>query len=136
MRNLFNKLQKDLTKLQTTLQKEGNDLLTRIKKLDVLDNIDTRRKEIESVIVGKLSKLEPAYFNFLDEVQKNAEKAGINLKKFESEFLKRTESARKTVSAVRKSKSKTASRKKTATKKTSTAKSTTTKAKARKTAKS
>ena len=56
MKNLVNRVQQELNKLQTTLQKEGNDLLKRFKNLDLVDNLESKKKEIETVIEKNLDR--------------------------------------------------------------------------------
>ena len=93
MNHLVAKLQKDVEKLQQTILRESNELLERVRnadlKADLRDNIDLKRKEIEKTISNKLKRLEPAYRQFMDELRKNARKAGIDIDKIEKEILER-----------------------------------------------
>lgn len=133
MNKLINKLQKDLNKIQATIQKEGNDLLKKIKKLNIKDNLDATRREIESVIETRLAKLEPAYEKFMEEVRKNAKKTGIDFDKIEAKILSTTTKAGKKIKkttkkpkATKNSAPKASKAEKNATKKaSSTAKKTT-----------
>ena len=118
MNHLISRLQKDLVKLQTTIQKEGNDLLEKIKKLDLKDNISGKKKELEKVIDTKLGRIEPVYNKVMVEIRKNAKKAGIDLVKLEKEIKKQAKAAGKKIKSkktTKKAKKKTAAGKKTAT---------------------
>ncbi|MBP6218018.1 MAG: hypothetical protein KA436_05485 [Oligoflexales bacterium] len=99
MKNLLTRLQKDLDKFQNVLQKEGADLFNKVnkkmKQIDFRDNIDSARKELGKILQTKLEKIEPSYHRFVEELHKNAEKAGINLVKIETEIKKRAVQARK-----------------------------------------
>ncbi len=83
MKKLITKIQKDISKFQDTIHKEGNDFLAKIKKIDFKSNIDETKKELIKVLTAKLEKMEPTYNNFLNEVRKNAKKAGIDIDKLE-----------------------------------------------------
>lgn len=83
MNKLISRIQKDIMKLQKVVHKEGNDLLEKIKELDLKTNIDQKKKELFKVLSAKLKKMEPSYNAFIDEVRKNAKKAGVELEKIE-----------------------------------------------------
>ncbi len=95
MKSLISRLQGDLNQLQKTLQKEGNDLIKKVKGASLSKNIEVGRKEVEKLIGTKLKKLEPLYENFLEEIRKNAKKAGIDITKIEKEIKKTADVARK-----------------------------------------
>ncbi len=95
MKNLISRLQGDLNQLQKSLQKEGNDLIKRVKGASLTKNIEVGRKEVEKLIINKLKKLEPLYENFVEEIRKNAKKAGIDIQKIEKEIRKTATVAKK-----------------------------------------
>ncbi len=97
MKNLVNRVQQELSKLQSTLQKEGQDLLKRFKNLDLVDNFESKKKEIETVIEKNLKKIEPAYKKLLTQVSANAKRAGIDLEKIEKELRKKAKVATKKI---------------------------------------
>lgn len=83
MKTLISRIQKDITKLQKAVHKEGNELLEKIKELDLKSNLDQTKKDLMKVLTAKLKKLEPSYNTFVREIRKNAKKAGIELEKLE-----------------------------------------------------
>ena len=87
MKTLIARLQKDISKLQATIHKEGNDLLTRVKKVDLKKDLEKTQKELKKVINAKLKKIEPTYNSFMTELFKNAKKAGIDLGKLEKGLM-------------------------------------------------
>jgi SPX domain protein involved in polyphosphate accumulation len=102
MKDFIAKLQKDLNKLQKTIQQEGNDLVASIKKATTKKNIEAQAKELEHIIVEKLKTFEPAMENLYKEVRKNAEKAGIDLTKLEKEIKKKTAAAKVKLGTLKK----------------------------------
>ena len=151
MRKIISRFQKDLGKLQATLQKESNDLLEKVKHLELIDSLDVKKRELEKLFQKKLKKLEPAYLQFVGELRKNAKKAGIDIDKIEkdikgkanvaSKSIKKTTSTQKkkvkagtkkaktkissTIKTVKKKVDKAAQKKKSTAKATKTAKKTT-----------
>jgi hypothetical protein len=120
MKKLIARLQKDISKLQDVVHKEGNDLLEKIKHLDLKKNIDFTKKELMHLLSVKLKKMEPSYNNFISELRKSAKKAGIELEKLEKNIKAKAKKAKSTFPKMNKktkSKAKTAS-KGTARKKT------------------
>lgn len=122
MNSFITRLQKDLNKFQATIQKEGNDLLDKLKNLDLKDNLEARRKDLEKVIDAKLGKLEPVYNKLMDEIRKNAKKAGIDLTKLEKQIKKSAVAASKTLKTATGKVTKKAGKKTTKKKSKSTAK--------------
>jgi len=96
---LGQRFEKELTKLQKVLQKEGNLLLKRIKKADLTSNLDKKRKELEDLVEKKLKGFEPAYHKFITELQKQAKNAGLDLVKLEKQLKKGAKAAKKTLGA-------------------------------------
>lgn len=101
MKLVLSRLQDDIRKLQTTIHKESADLIERVRKIDLKDNIDAGRKELEKVLGTKLKRFEPIYHTFLREIQKNAKKAGIDLGDLETRFKKSTGAAGKRLKSTR-----------------------------------
>ena len=95
MKSLINRLQKDVAKLQDTFQKESADFIDRISRVELKDNLEQKKKELEKVISSKIKSLEPVYDSFLEELRKNAEKAGIDVDRIEKEIMKRAQAASK-----------------------------------------
>lgn len=95
MKKLVARIQKDISKLQKTVHKEGNDLLNKIKKIDLKSNLETTRDELKKVLTAKLKKLEPTYNNFIEELRNNAKKAGIDVSKVEKNLKKKVTQAKK-----------------------------------------
>lgn len=150
MKSIISKIQKDISHFQAVVEKEGNDFIKRIKKLDLKTNIDQSKKELIKILNTKLKTLEPTYNSFVDEVYKNAKKAGIDLTKIEKQLKtkakkvkkqipkvktavkkttkKKTKAkTRKTTGTTKKTTTATTKRKTTGTRKTTTKKKTTTK---------
>ncbi len=95
MKKLIARIQNDIGKLQDSVQKEGNDLLEKIKSLDLKTNLEQTKAELTKVLAAKLKKMEPTYHNFVEELRKNAKKAGIDVDKLEKGFKKKTKSLKK-----------------------------------------
>ena len=95
MKNLISRIQKDITKLQKAVHKEGNDLLDKIKDIDFKANIDQTKKELLKVLSAKLKKIEPTYNSLVEEVRKNAKKAGVELGKLEKTIKARVATKKK-----------------------------------------
>ncbi|RYZ59088.1 MAG: hypothetical protein EOP07_05085 [Proteobacteria bacterium] len=128
MNEILNKFQKDFSKLQKTIEAEGEILLgklmTAANKATSNKNVVAKRKELEKLVEKQISKLEPAFEKFYKEAKSTASKYGVSLDKIEN-IEKKVRSKAKT-----KAKSKTSTKadaakvKKTATKASaSTAKS-------------
>lgn len=124
MNQLISRLQKDIEKLQKTIQKESNELLEKVRKVDLKDNFDHKKRDIEKALTLKLKKLEPAYHNFMDELRKNAKKAGIDIDKIEKEIMEKAGSRFKRAGNPKKTTKKKAGSKKKVTKKVSKVKKT------------
>lgn len=104
MKKLIARLQKDISKLQTVVNKEGNDLLKKIKAMDLKKNVDVTKKELLEVISSKFKKFEPTYNTLMDEIRKNAKKAGIELEKIEKNLKIKADKAKKDFSVFTKKK--------------------------------
>ncbi len=124
MKDFITKLQKDINKLQDTVQKEGNDLVKKIKKVATKKNIEAQAKDLEHIIAEKLKNFEPALENLYKEVRKSANKAGIDLSKFERELKRKTAAAKKKIKTMKKKTTKKKTTKKKTTKKKATKKKT------------
>src|SRR5688572_1026683 len=88
MKDFLNRIQKDFKNLQSTIEKEGNELLTKAKKaaneIAKNNNVKAKTREIEKLLETKFKTLEPAIYKFIAEVTKNAEKYGLDVKDIES----------------------------------------------------
>ena len=74
MKDLINKLQKDLNQLQKTLQQEGGDLIQKIANVDLKENLKTTRKDIEKIIELKIKGLNQLVKIFLKRLRKMPKK--------------------------------------------------------------
>lgn len=87
MKDFLSRIQKDFKLLQSTIEKEGNELISKAKKAanDIANNnnVKARTKEIEKLLETKFKKFEPALMKFIHEVSKNAGKYGIDVKDLE-----------------------------------------------------
>ncbi len=106
MKKLVARIQRDISKLQKTVHKEGNDLLNKIKKLDFKSNLESTRDELKKVLSAKLKKMEPTYHNFIEELRNNAKKAGIDVSKVEKNLKKKVTQAKKQLNLRSKQKAK------------------------------
>lgn len=84
MKEFINKVQSDLNRLQSTLQKEGDDLIKRVKAATDKKNLDRAYEEVEKQMSAKLKKFEPAMQKFFTAIEKNAARAGIDLSDLET----------------------------------------------------
>lgn len=107
MKDFVKKLQKDLNVLKKDLEKESNELLKRVKTLATKENLMKKGKEIEVVVEKQLKRFEPTLNKVLQEVRKNARKAGLDVDKIEKSLRTNLTTARKTFeSAAKKTTSK------------------------------
>lgn len=87
MKGLVERMQKEVKSLQKTLEKEGNDLIAKAKKMagDIAKNKNVAKttKDLEKLIAVQVKKMEPAFTKFVGEVEKGAEKYGFDLKGME-----------------------------------------------------
>lgn len=121
MNSFIGRFQKDLNKLQKSLEKEGDDLLAKIKKAAKAaqkSNVNTKRKEIEKLIEKKIRSFEPAFEKFYHEVKVGARKYGIDLTGFEETVKRTTRTAKNKLKAVQKDGRKGTKKKSTAAKAT------------------
>ena len=121
MKNFINRLQKDLSQLQKTVEKESNELLKKAKEFANKDNLIKKGVEIEHYVEKEFKKIEPSLNKVLTEVRKNARKVGFDVDTIEKKMRTHLSSLRSKLGDVGKktvkSSSKTASKvKKPATK--------------------
>lgn len=87
MKGLIERMQKEVKSLQKTLEKEGNDLIAKAKKMagDIANNKNVAKttRDLEKLITVQVKKMEPAFSKFVGEVEKGAEKYGFDIKGFE-----------------------------------------------------
>lgn len=79
MMEFVNRLQKEFKSLQKVIEKEGDDLVKKVKAATNSKNVAATRKQVEALVEEKLKKFEPAIKSLITEVKKNAKKAGIDL---------------------------------------------------------
>lgn len=97
MNDILNKVQTDLSKLQKTLEREGEVLVNRIKvvanKAATNKSVVAKKKEFEELVDSQIKKLEPAFDKFYNELKVTAGKYGVNLDKIEKSVKSTTEKA-------------------------------------------
>ena len=98
MKNLVGRLKKDLSRLQETLQKEGDLLIKNLKKTvessETKEAILEKTRDVEKVIEQRLKQFEPAINNFMTGVRSNAQKYGIDVSKFETRITSAAKAAK------------------------------------------
>jgi hypothetical protein len=94
MKDFVSRVQKDIAKLQATIQQEGNDLIEKVKSIDVRSNLEKSQKDLRKLLKAKLKKIEPACTQALAEIRKGAKKAGIDLDGIEQSILKKVSKAK------------------------------------------
>jgi septal ring factor EnvC (AmiA/AmiB activator) len=119
MNEILNKFQKDLSKLQKTIEAEGEVLLgklmTAANKATSNKNVVAKRKELEKLVEKQISKLEPAFEKFYKEAKSTASKYGVSIDKIEN-IEKKVRSKAKTKAKSKTTKADAGKVKKTATK--------------------
>lgn len=102
MNEILNKVQKDLSKLQKTIEAEGEILLGKLmsaaNKATSNKNVVAKRKEIERLIEKQVAKLEPAFEKFYKEAKATAGKYGVNIEKIEKKVRSKAKVKTKTKS--------------------------------------
>jgi len=103
MNEILNKVQKDLSKLQKTIETEGEILLGKLmsaaNKATSNKNVVAKRKELEKLVESQIQKLEPAFEKFYKEVKTTAGKYGVDMEKIESKVSKVRATAKSKVKA-------------------------------------
>ena len=84
MKSFVNKLQKDLLDLQIAIKKDSDELLKRVKSYANKDSIAAAGNELEKVVEERLKKFEPTLNKVVNEIRRNAAKAGINVDELET----------------------------------------------------
>jgi hypothetical protein len=95
MKNLIDKFQHELTHLQNSLQKESKVILSKLKKLDLKENLDTKRKELEKIIERKYKTFLPTANRFANELRTIGKKVGIDVEKWEKNVMQTTGAVKK-----------------------------------------
>ncbi len=87
MNEILTKVQTDLNKLQKTLEREGEVLISKIKdaatKAASNKSVVAKRKEFEKLVETQFKKFEPALDKFYKDLKVTAERYGVNLDKIE-----------------------------------------------------
>ena len=117
MNDLIKKLQKDLTKLQSTFEKEGEQLLKKANKLAKDKHIPMNVDEATDLLERQITKLEPAIEKFYTQIKGHADKYGIDLSGIESKIMDKTAQAKEKLKPKKKAASKTKVAKKKTVKK-------------------
>ena len=103
MNEILNKVQKDLSKLQKTIEAEGEILLGKLmsaaNKATSNKNVVAKRKEIERLIEKQVAKLEPAFEKFYKEAKATAGKYGVNIEKIEKKVRSKAKTKVKSTKA-------------------------------------
>ncbi|MBC61288.1 MAG: hypothetical protein CMP11_02430 [Zetaproteobacteria bacterium] len=95
MKRFFENLQDDIIKLQTFLQQEGKGLLKKINEIELKENLDNKKEELQKYVKQKMKIIEPSFKNYTEQIYKKAKKAGIDLNKLEKRLKKTTVAAEK-----------------------------------------
>ncbi len=97
MNDILTKVQFDLNKLQKTLEREGEVLISKIKdaanRAATNKNVAAKRKEFEQLFDNQMRKLEPAFGKLYKDLKTTAGKYGVNFDKIEKSVLSTTERA-------------------------------------------
>jgi|GEM_PF-2625978 len=97
MNEILTKVQVDLNKLQKTLEREGEVLISKIKdaanKAASNKSVVAKKQEFEKLVDTQIKKLEPAFDKFYSELKVTAGKYGVNLDKLEKSVKTTTEKA-------------------------------------------
>ncbi len=114
MNDILAKVQKDLTKLQKTIEKEGEvligKLMTAANKATSNKNVVQKRKELEKLVETQIQKLEPAFEKFYTEVKSTAGKYGVDFEKIEKKVRASTKTIKKTATGAAKKTKKTSTK--------------------------
>lgn len=117
MKDFIARVQNDLNKLQKTIEKEGDQLVKKMRaaatKAANNKNLSAKAREIEQLVENQMKKLEPAVVKIVKNIKTNAEKYGIDLKDLEKKVEKAANAAKST---IRKARGKTTAAKKSAPK--------------------
>ena len=97
MKKLITKFQKELMHLQDTLQKESGEILGKLKNLDLKENLESKRKELEKIIERKYKTFLPTANRFANELRKIAKTAGIDIDKWEKTVVHTADVVKKKV---------------------------------------
>ncbi len=97
MKKLITKFQKELLHLQESLQKESSDILNKLTHLDLKENLDSKRKELEKIIERKYKTFLPTANRFANELRKIAKTAGIDIDKWEKTMVHTADVVKKKV---------------------------------------
>ena len=84
MKDFIKKLQKDLKNLESAVKKDSEELIKKVKSYATKENLSAAGVEIERALAKKLKDFEPTINKVVDEIKKNAAKAGINVDSMES----------------------------------------------------
>ncbi len=109
MNEILNKVQSDLGKLQKTLEREGEMLLSKLKdaanKAAANKSVQAKRKEIEKLVETQIKRFEPALDKFYSELKTTASKYGVDMEKVETKVRSAKEKAASTFASKNKKKS-------------------------------
>lgn len=119
VKQFLDKFQKDLTKLQNTLKKEGDELVKKVKGATNSESLNARRKEVEKLVEQSIRKYEPTINKFVHDLNTTAKKAGVDLTDLEKKVRDNIKIAReklvKASATAKKVKTKATARAKAAT---------------------
>ena len=97
MSDILHRVQTDLSKLQKTIEKEGEVLLDKIKtaanKAASNKNVVEKRKEIGLLVEAQYKKFEPTLDRIYKDLKGTAEKYGVDVEKIENGVKATTERA-------------------------------------------
>ena len=81
--SIISRIQKDALKFQGFIQKEGVALVERINVNELCESFENRRRNLEALIHKRIKKFEPTYQILVEDLRKNAKKAGIDIDRIE-----------------------------------------------------
>ncbi len=113
MNELIARVQKDLNKLQKSLEKEGEILLKKIRKTAAKaeDNVSHKKDEVAKLIQKQVKNFEPALEKFYKEIKTNAGKYGVDIDNLENRVKSTTQKAAAKLNLKKKKVSKKKSKK-------------------------
>ncbi len=101
MKDFITRVQADLNKLQKTIEKEGDQLVKKIRAAATNKKLTAKAREIEQLVEKQMRKLEPTIVTIVQNIKTNAAKYGIDLKDLEKRVEKAAKAAKSTIRKAR-----------------------------------
>ncbi len=90
MKKLVAKLQNELLHLQKSVQKESRDVLKKLQKIALKENLESKRRDFEKLLEHKYKTFLPTCSRFANELRSMAKTVGIDLSRFEKSVQQTT----------------------------------------------